>query len=391
MVRQAIFQVHWFLGVTAGLVLAVMGFTGALMAFEPQIVAALTAQTHRSASPVTPLGPDALVGRILDQRPGAEIQRLIVGQDSALPYSVRLLGADGREDSLVDPATGALLGAAPGSETFATIRRVHRWLALPDNGEGWGRRITGVAALSLIFFAVSGLYLRWPRRPLDWRNWLVLDLRRTGRNLYRTLHAVIGGWALVFYLVSASTGLWWSYGWYQDGVRQLLTGEAPTAERPAPSGEKADKPPLASIDRAWAAVRVVASPYDQVTINPSRGDKPVKFSVLPQGARHDRMTDVYAVRPGDGTIVERDLYASRPMGEVIVGSVLPIHRGTFFGVPGQIMMMISSISLPLFAVTGLLLYFGRRRRKAELRRAEAETGEATGGQADERLLVAYAS
>ncbi|KAK0332527.1 hypothetical protein LTR94_024501, partial [Friedmanniomyces endolithicus] len=28
---------------------------------------------------------------------------------------------------------------------------------------------------------------------LDWRAWFVLDLRLTGRNLYRALHAVVGG------------------------------------------------------------------------------------------------------------------------------------------------------------------------------------------------------
>ena len=113
----------------------------------------------------------------------------------------------GRQRRFVDPANGRMLEEARGEGFFETVENLHRWLALPGRGNGIGRQLTGFAALSLIFFALSGLYLRWPRRPLDWRNWLVLDLRKTGRNLYRALHAVIGGWVLIFYLISASTCL----------------------------------------------------------------------------------------------------------------------------------------------------------------------------------------
>jgi sulfite reductase (NADPH) flavoprotein alpha-component len=393
MLRQILFQIHWFLGITAGLVLAVMGLTGATMSFEDEIMGALTARIYEQpAGSVTPLPPDRLIARISEQRPHARIQRLIIGAEPTLPYQVRIQGEGGREDSLVDPGTGELLGHRPGAPFFETVRRVHRFLALPGNGNGWGRQITGVAALSLIFFALSGLYLRWPRRPLDWRNWFVLDLSRTGRNLYRTLHAVIGGWVFILYLVSALSGLWWSYDWYQDGVRYLLTGERPEAERAAPADGGKPRPPV-SIDAAWASLqRTVGPDYAAVTVTPPAPGKPVRFAVLPKGARHDRMTDTYDIDPKTGAVKKRDLYAERPTGKVLAASMLPIHKGSFFGLPGRIALLLSSLTMPLFTVTGLLLYLGRRRRKAETRRVMAET-ETTGTTAtvDGRLLVAYAS
>ena len=36
--RQAWFQVHWFIGITAGTVLVVIGLTGALLAFHEEIL-----------------------------------------------------------------------------------------------------------------------------------------------------------------------------------------------------------------------------------------------------------------------------------------------------------------------------------------------------------------
>lgn len=39
--RNAVFQVHWFLGITAGVVLALVGVTGGMLSFEDEILEAL--------------------------------------------------------------------------------------------------------------------------------------------------------------------------------------------------------------------------------------------------------------------------------------------------------------------------------------------------------------
>ena len=39
--KKIVFQLHWFFGISAGLVLALMGVTGALYAFEGEIMGAL--------------------------------------------------------------------------------------------------------------------------------------------------------------------------------------------------------------------------------------------------------------------------------------------------------------------------------------------------------------
>jgi sulfite reductase (NADPH) flavoprotein alpha-component len=38
MLKNAFFQVHWFVGITAGIVLGIVGFTGGMLSFEHQIV-----------------------------------------------------------------------------------------------------------------------------------------------------------------------------------------------------------------------------------------------------------------------------------------------------------------------------------------------------------------
>ena len=233
MTKRILFQIHWFLGITAGLVLALMGVTGATMSFEDEISEALSPRLYAPGVPAGPdLSPDQLIARVQADHPGYYIARLDWEMARDRSHSVRLSSSEGRgrKQGQVDRATGAWLGAPAGEGFFHLMDDLHRWLALPGGGNGIGRQITAFSAISLIFFALSGLYLRWPRQALDWRAWLVLDLRKTGRNLWRALHVVIGTWVLLFYLLSALTGLWWSYGWYREGLL-ALSGTPANAQR----------------------------------------------------------------------------------------------------------------------------------------------------------------
>ena len=393
MARTILFQIHWFLGITAGLVLAMMGVTGALMSFEDELITALNPGIVTvTPSDAAPLSAPALIERFRQQQPGARINRLVVERDptraAAVGYTVA--GSKQRHRTFLDPATGAILGEPRGTRVFGVIEDLHRWLALPGHGNGLGRQITGIAALSLIYFALSGLYLRWPRRPLDWRNWLVLDWRMTGRNLYRALHAVVGGWVLIFYLVSAGTGLWWSYGWYRSGVPYLLSVERGPEGRGGGGGPRGGKEAAVDWPRAWAhfAAATRGRAYDSVTAS-ARDGTTVQFRALLPNARHDRVSDDLSIDSRTGAIVSDLRYADRPLGTDITASVLEIHRGAYFGIVGRVAMMLASLTMPLFTITGLLLYIDRRRRKRAL--AAVPTPGHAAGTGGPTTIVAFAS
>ena len=400
MTRRILFQLHWFLGITAGFVLALMGITGAIMGFEDEIIAALSHdRVNVEARSAPSLSPDALREQIRTQAPDSNIDRLSLHSQPTESASVRLStqGPNGsRKLVYLDPYTGAFLGEARGTEFFSFVRQLHRWLALPNGPNGIGRQITGVCIITLIFFVVSGLYLRWPREALSWRAWLALDVRKTGRNLYRNLHVIIGTWVALVYLVIALTGMWWSYEWYRAGATRVLTGEWPAARggregggggerrREQPKAEPSAEP---SWDSAWNTFTGLAgSAYGEASLSAGNGGA-LRIDHLPSGARFDRMSDQYQfdLHSGDLRSVER--YADKPLGKTIASNMFPIHSGRFFGLPGQIVMTASSLAMPLFLVTGVLLYLHRRRRAADWPR-QALGSEAFDG---DGVLVAYAS
>jgi sulfite reductase (NADPH) flavoprotein alpha-component len=63
-------------------------------------------------------------------------------------------------------------------------------------------------------------------------------------------------------------------------------------------------------------------------------------------------------------------------------SVFALHSGRFFGVLSAIALMLASALMPLFAITGWMLYLGRR---ARTKRA-TPAGEAVPAHADTRRL-----
>ena len=393
MTRPILFQIHWLLGITAGLVLAVMGVTGALLSFEDEILAAFNPGVITVEPDGRPLlAPPDLARKVIKQVPQAKISRIVVQDDPAAAARVSYsIGASkDREIVYVEPTTGRVLGPGGGHGFFETVTRLHRYLALPGDGDGWGRQITGFSALALIFFALSGLYLRWPRKALDWRAWLVLDLRKTGRNLYHTLHAVIGGWVLIFYLLSGLTGLWWSYGWYRDSVNHVLVGEA--ASPAHHGGPKTAAPPPPDPTIAWRAFEhaTAGTHYSAVTLS-LRDNGEAQFRAKLPNARHDRVSDELTIDGRSGEITSFVPYAQRTLGQDIVTSIYELHRGAYFGLLGRIGVALASLTMPLFTITGFLLYFARRRRKQALKAAVRDMEAPLAPSADAAVLVAFAS
>src|SRR5262245_2338601 len=101
--RKVLFQTHWIVGITAGIVLALVGATGALLSFEQDIVASLA----RAGRQVGPAGRTSLSAAELLTRVAAEQQdKAIVGLSIAREPSttVRVTFAP-RDQRYVDPYT----------------------------------------------------------------------------------------------------------------------------------------------------------------------------------------------------------------------------------------------------------------------------------------------
>jgi sulfite reductase (NADPH) flavoprotein alpha-component len=52
-----------------------------------------------------------------------------------------------------------------------------------------------------------------------------------------------------------------------------------------------------------------------------------------------------------------------------MSSMFALHSGSFFGEAGVVLMMLASLAMPLFPITGWMMYLDRRRKKSGRRRS----------------------
>ncbi|GKT22877.1 PepSY domain-containing protein [Acidovorax sp. SUPP3334] len=402
--RQLWFQVHWFLGITAGSVLVVIGLSGALLAFHEEILDAINPGVRQVAPQAGPmLTPQQIVDAIARTHGEQRITTLTVQSQPGAAARVifQAKPAERRGETVyVHPYTGALQPALKGQDAFEWVEALHRWLLLPREP---GRVATGVLALCLLTLSLSGLYLRWPRRPLRWRTWLTFDTALTGRSFLWAMHSVVGTWALVMYLVLTATGLYWAF----DAVRDTVDGWA-GLQRPAramaaaPGGgakapaDRAEAAPL-DLQRVWTTFERQAGPWTQASLRmPALPTQAVQLTWLAADAGHDRERNRMSIEPLSGQVSVDDRHARRSAAARALAAIYPLHMGTYFGLPGRLAVMFASLAMPLFAITGWMLYLGRRRQRRASTVARAAQGHplvpAAGvDQGADTLLVAYAS
>ncbi len=390
MLKKVLFQLHWFFGITAGLVLTLMGMTGALYSFEDEILDALNPDVLLVEPRGATLPPVELVRR-LEAATGLTVAILRVettGNRVAQVFFTPKAGERRGPKRNFDPYTGELKGNAVGEGFFDFVLKLHRYLAM---GEA-GKQVTAACTLILVFFCLSGLYLRWPRAARNWRVWLAVDWAKKGRSFNWDLHSIFGTWCLLFYLLFALTGLTWSYDWVSNGLNKLI-GDSPLEEGVAPPAKAAGRLPLA-VDyvAVWDSIQKAAGP-DLLAYNlrlPAAGGQPATVFYLLKDSPHSRALNTITLDPANGQVSSVVRYAERSFGAQLLASNYALHVGSYFGLVGRVIMTGASLLMPLFFITGWLLYLDRRRKKRDIERAR---GEVQGDDLDDDAfwLVCFAS
>ncbi len=409
MLKKTFFQIHWFLGITAGLILSLMGVTGAIYSYEQQILKwinqdSYTVQVENRAK----LNPAEIYQHFHNTAPELKINTITVASAASESSSINVVKEGARRGltMMINPYSAEILPDIKGREFFAFIQQLHRNLTVGPIG----KQITGACTLMLIFFVLSGLYLRWPKKH-TWRQWFAVKPKLKGRNFIWDLHAVVGTWVIIFYLIFAMTGLYWSYDWWRDGMFKVLGVERPqatiqaspnaggrqiqetnspqrniagmengrnsaaSAHSPGSNDTRSERrerdkgPEPVQIHRALNQTWVGFTPqlgreYSSLTFTiPKKDDGKLEVTFVDVIAQHERARNKATFNYQTSKIESLELYEVKKLNEKIMGSMLPVHRGSFFGPVYQFIAMLAALAMPLFFITGWLLYLKRRKQK----------------------------
>lgn len=398
--RRICFQLHWFLGITTGMFLVVMGLSGALLSFQEEIVGWLNpGALHAAPDPVHErLAPAALLAAMRaggDTRPIARVELYAAsGRNPRITFAPTAQYPHG-ETAWANAHTGEPQHRLRSMRFFAWVERLHIWLLLPAR---IGQPATGILAASLLALGLLGLYLRWPAKPWSARAWLHLPLHRKGRHFLWGLHSVAGTWVLLIHVVLAGTGMYWGLPPLRAWVDTRMgvparAAPSPPATTPVRVQEHTPVGP-ADLGPAWRSFEQAASGWRYVQIRlPLKTGQDFQFNWYAADAAHEMARNRLTVA-ADGTVRRDDRFDSLPAARRALAAVYPLHMGSYFGLPGRIAAMLASLAIPLFAITGWMLYLGRRRRKARSLAREPSLHENTDtarGNALAAIAVIHAS
>lgn len=336
-------RLHSLPGLLAALFLLILATSGAVLSLSPAL--------ERLAATVPARGEVTvadLAGRVLQHYPGAEqIERLPSG--AVLVY----FSVDGNPGAdLVDPMTGTRLAAYEPPPFFAWMKDLHRAFLLDDGG----RAAAGIGAVLMVLMCLSGAFLLASRAG-GWRK-LLAPIRGTGS---QRLHTELARAAVLGLLVSALSGAWMSairFEWLTE-VDEL------EAEFPA---EVAGTPP-APIGTLQALQDVDLRDLHQL--------------IMPFP---DDPLDVYSLRTHQGSgYVDQATgqwlsYSDYGSAATLQTFIMELHTGEAFWWLGLI-LGVAALTVPVLAVTGVVIWWQRRRAMPRL------SGNAAANAADTLLLV----
>lgn len=387
------FKIHWFLGITAGIILLVVGITGAIMSFEKEILKAINSESYVVNVPQNQekLNVKELLEKFQSQMPEAKINSISFSNNPEESTTLNIASKESRKgiNYYVNPYTAEILPDIVGKDFFGFILRLHRWLALPDDAREVGKQTVAISTVSLIILIISAIVIYWGRIKHSFLKSFTFKFKHKGRAFLSTMHSAIGMWVIPFYLLASLTGLFWSYEWYNNalykiaGVEKPQRNQQPQGQNPQqqqmvegqkqdekPQGQREGKPQdknnSVKLDDLQKAVNMfdifIQRDYSKVTLRIPQKGTIYSFNYLDVNPDHYRATNTLELDINSWQLLKHDIYNEKPLNERLMKSILPLHTGEYFGIIGQTGMFIASSLMSLFTITGFMLFIQRKRK-----------------------------
>ena len=352
--RKLILNLHLWTGLTAAILLLLTGVSGALLVFEEQIDQAFNPKLSRVVPTGKVLSLTELQQSLERQYSGSRVLGFELSGSPDVSYGAYMQPASG--DGLgvaLNQYTGKALGVWDDNRFTRKLHGFHTHLLAGEVGS----EIVGWGSVVLLLLSLTGLILWWRTKIIR------VTLRSSGPKFQYDLHSTIGIFSSLFLLAFALTGM--VVHWerpaqkWANAFSHTSRPPQPKPDLPAPGATPLDP------DRLLAAAQAAVPGARATVVN--LPDSPGRPSMVifkypedhtPAG-RTRVLVDAYS-----GKVLSVTSSRETPAAVAYVTRLnREIHTGDIGGWPTRIVAAISSICLPLLAITGPLLWWQRRQRR----------------------------
>lgn len=360
--RTALARLHRHVGLVLAGYLVVAGLTGSLITFQHEIDGWLNADLMWPRGPGTrPLAEQEAVVRAAE--PDATILMVVFDETTAF----HILRGTAVRTIFVDPATARILGDRPADGACCDRRTTMRFIYVLHYSLHGGpafRLILGAVALVWFLDCFVGFYLTLPRARPFWPKWRPAWAIKRGASATRLtfdLHRAGGLWPWALLAVIAFTGAYLNLRTpvFAPAIEAIMpVTKSLLSTRPAaPAG-----PPLLdyaaakAVAEAEAARLGWAAPVQFLWHGQAHGVYHAGFAAV-AGGRSDLLIDARS-----GRVVEVRAFGAGTAGDLVMDLQLPLHSGRVAGLAGRILVCATGLATAMLSITGVLIWWRRRRR-----------------------------
>lgn len=367
LVRRLNFQIHLWIGIILTLYMILIGVTGSILVFRPELERMCGLKPWQRIQPSEPIADIAtVVENLRAVYPRGHIVSVDAPSDNDATF-VAVVQAPGRIKVACDPTEGRVLGEFPTDRNWLdVVEELH--ISLLDPRRGQGRMLNGIGAAGLLLLNITGLVIWWPGIR-NWKRALKVDFARSWRRINFDLHVAVGFWTILITSIWALSGIY--FGWprqvflFVNSISPIITARPPAISvtpQDVPPANAAPAPDLRSlIARArtidpGTTAGGIAFPYSRRA--------PLGILMRRRNAPGYEYVDTVYFNPYDGEYISTWRYGvNQTLGDWIVWSQVPLHFGTYWGLGVKVVWAAAGLAIPLLAVTGLLMYWNRALRK----------------------------
>lgn len=244
---------------------------------------------------------------------------------------------------------------------------------------GLGRELVGWLGVALLVLGCSGLYLWWPR-PGQWKAAFTVRRKAKGLRLNRELHGALGIWSLLLFMLVNFTGVYLSF---PQQISAAVNAVWPGRDMRAAMFQARVEPmrggtPIA-LDAAidLARQRVPDARFLNAFL-PVRPDQALRIGMIRPGHVEGAPIITVIIDPWRQSVV--DVFDPRTLstGESIIAWQRALHYGIGLGGTYKFLVFVSGVIIPVFAVTGFLMWWIKRRRRRAGEQAKQAILQAAG-------------
>lgn len=409
-IRKFFNDVHLWLGLSSGLVVIVICFTGTVYVFNTELTEKAAPHLYKVERPAGKerIPVDSLMEKIKNESDGT-ITTITIPADPKRTYqfNVKKKGDENRAgiSYMVNPYTGDIVGNSKEKnstkEFMSTMFSLHRWLLLdkvktPIIGKVTNRKlgsmITGLATIIFTLGCITGLVIWFPQRMKNWRQGLRVKWKAGWKRVNHDLHNSLALYAVFFLLLMGLTGPQWSFEWYRTGLQKVL-GTYKSKDAPKESGSKSTLPrsqaPFVSLsiaDYIKKAEGVLTYPGNYTIALPEDSTATAMISKTKTGFFAPAAGDRLIMDRYTGEILKTDIFKDKPFNERVAGSIKAIHVGNVYGTFTKIIYFIACLIATSLPVTGTMIWLNKLKKKRRRKRIASATSNVTQSVAQQQFL-----